>query len=61
LHQSIISSGCRKPLSDHGIGLCSTLDVNNLDVTAAMTPAFVAYNMTGHTLARAVIRPTFAV
>jgi Raf kinase inhibitor-like YbhB/YbcL family protein len=37
------------------------LDVKSLEITAAMTPAFVAYNMTGHTLARAVIRPTFAV
>ena len=37
------------------------LDVKNLDVAADMTPAFVAYNVTQHTIARAVIRPTFEV
>jgi len=37
------------------------LDVEHLPVTPDMTPAFVAYNMTGHILARAVIRPTFEV
>jgi Raf kinase inhibitor-like YbhB/YbcL family protein len=37
------------------------LDVRNLGVTAAMTPAFVAYNMTEHTIARALLRATFQV
>jgi Raf kinase inhibitor-like YbhB/YbcL family protein len=37
------------------------LDVEKLEVTADMTPAFVAFNMTGHTVARAVIRPTFGI
>ena len=37
------------------------LDVPALDITEDMTPAFVGSNMTGHTLARAVIRPTFAI
>jgi Raf kinase inhibitor-like YbhB/YbcL family protein len=35
------------------------LDVDQLPVTADMTPAFVAYNMTAHTLARALSQPTF--
>jgi Raf kinase inhibitor-like YbhB/YbcL family protein len=35
------------------------LDVEKLPVTPDMTPAFVAYNMTSHTVARAIIRPTF--
>ena len=35
------------------------LDIEQLPVTPDMTPAFVAYNMTGHTLARTVIRATF--
>lgn len=37
------------------------LDVAALDITEDMTPAFVGSIMTGHTLARAVIRPTFAI
>jgi Raf kinase inhibitor-like YbhB/YbcL family protein len=37
------------------------LDVAALDITQDMTPAFVGFNMTPHTLARAAIRPTFAM
>jgi Raf kinase inhibitor-like YbhB/YbcL family protein len=37
------------------------LDVAALDITSDTSPAFVGFNMTGHTLARAVIRPTFAI
>jgi Raf kinase inhibitor-like YbhB/YbcL family protein len=37
------------------------LDVEHLPVTAEMSPAFVAYNMTGRTLARALIQPTFKI
>ena len=37
------------------------LDVASLDVTEDMTPAYVGFNMTSHTLARAVLRPTFAL
>jgi Raf kinase inhibitor-like YbhB/YbcL family protein len=37
------------------------LDVAALDITSETTPAFVGFNMTPHTLARAVIRPTFAI
>jgi Raf kinase inhibitor-like YbhB/YbcL family protein len=37
------------------------LDVEQLDVTPDATPAYVAFNLTFHTLARAVIRPTYQV
>jgi Raf kinase inhibitor-like YbhB/YbcL family protein len=37
------------------------LDVEQLDVTPDATPAYVAFNLTFHTLARAVVRPTFQV
>jgi len=37
------------------------LDVAALDITPETTPAFVGFNMTGPTLARATIRPTFAI
>jgi len=37
------------------------LDVAALEITADTTPAFVGFNMTGHTLARGTIRPTFAI
>ncbi|HEX7744405.1 MAG TPA: YbhB/YbcL family Raf kinase inhibitor-like protein [Micromonosporaceae bacterium] len=37
------------------------LDVDRLDVTADATPAYVGFNLAFHTLARAVIRPTFQV
>jgi len=37
------------------------LNVAALDVTGDMTPAFVGFNMTPHTLARGAIRPTFAL
>ena len=37
------------------------LDVERLDVTPDATPAYVGFNLTFHTLARAVIRPTFQV
>lgn len=37
------------------------LDVAALDITEDMTPAFVGFNMTPHTLARAVIRPIFGI
>jgi len=37
------------------------LDVAALDVTEDMSPAFVGFNMGYHTLARAVMRPTFAL
>jgi hypothetical protein len=37
------------------------LDVPALDVTDDMSPAFVGFNMGYHTLARAVMRPTFAL
>ncbi|MGN9775220.1 YbhB/YbcL family Raf kinase inhibitor-like protein [Micromonospora sp. H33] len=35
------------------------LDVEHLDVTPDATPAYVGFNLTFHTLARAVIRPTY--
>jgi len=35
------------------------LDVDRLDVGPDASPAFVGFNLTFHTLARAVIRPTF--
>jgi Raf kinase inhibitor-like YbhB/YbcL family protein len=37
------------------------LDVAALDVTEDMSPAFVGFNMGDHTLARAVMRPTFGL
>ncbi|MFE0592917.1 YbhB/YbcL family Raf kinase inhibitor-like protein [Micromonospora echinospora] len=37
------------------------LDVENLDVTPEATPAYVGFNLAFHTLARAVIRPTYQV
>jgi len=37
------------------------LDIPRLDVTKDTTPAVVGFNLAFHTIARAVIRPTFAV
>jgi len=37
------------------------LDVERLDVTPEASPAYVGFNLTFHTLARAVIRPTYQV
>jgi phosphatidylethanolamine-binding protein (PEBP) family uncharacterized protein len=37
------------------------IDVDALDVTEEATPAYVGFNLAFHTLARAVIRPTFQV
>ncbi|MGI5212764.1 YbhB/YbcL family Raf kinase inhibitor-like protein [Plantactinospora sp. CA-290183] len=37
------------------------LDVESLDVTPEATPAYVGFNLAFHTLARAVIRPTYQV
>ncbi|MCM0676152.1 YbhB/YbcL family Raf kinase inhibitor-like protein [Micromonospora phytophila] len=37
------------------------LDVERLDVTPDATPAYVGFNLAFHTLARAVIRPTYQV
>ncbi|GAB3795505.1 YbhB/YbcL family Raf kinase inhibitor-like protein [Micromonospora zhanjiangensis] len=37
------------------------LDVERLEVTPEATPAYVGFNLTFHTLARAVIRPTYQV
>jgi Raf kinase inhibitor-like YbhB/YbcL family protein len=37
------------------------LDVPALDVTEDVTPAFAGFRMTPHTLARAVLRPTFSL
>ena len=37
------------------------VDVDHLDVTPDATPAVVGFNLAFHTLARAVIRPTFEV
>jgi Raf kinase inhibitor-like YbhB/YbcL family protein len=37
------------------------LDVPALDINEDMSPAFVGFNMGFHTLARAVMRPTFAL
>jgi Raf kinase inhibitor-like YbhB/YbcL family protein len=37
------------------------LDVPTLEINEEMSPAFVAINMGYHTLARAVMRPTFAL
>ncbi|WP_012184534.1 YbhB/YbcL family Raf kinase inhibitor-like protein [Salinispora arenicola] len=37
------------------------LDVERLDVTPDASPAFVGFNLAFHTLARAVIRPTYQV
>ncbi len=35
------------------------LDVDKLDLTPDVTPAYVGFNLAFHTIARAVIRPTF--
>ena len=35
------------------------LDVDKLDVPEDATPAFLGFNMFGHTLARAVITPVY--
>jgi Raf kinase inhibitor-like YbhB/YbcL family protein len=37
------------------------LDVEALDVSPAVSPAVVCFNLTFHTLARAVITPTYAI
>ena len=37
------------------------LDVDLLEVTADATPAYVGFNLTFHTLARATLRPTYQV
>ncbi len=37
------------------------LDVDRLDIGADATPAYVGFNLAFHTLARAVLRPTFQV
>ncbi|HEY0697023.1 MAG TPA: YbhB/YbcL family Raf kinase inhibitor-like protein [Micromonospora sp.] len=37
------------------------LDVAKLDITEDAAPAYVGFNLTFHTLARAVIRPTYQV
>ena len=37
------------------------VDVDRLDVTPDASPAFVSFNLAFHTLARAVITPTYAV
>jgi Raf kinase inhibitor-like YbhB/YbcL family protein len=37
------------------------LDVEQLDVTPGASPAYVGFNLAFHTLARAVIRPTYQV
>ena len=37
------------------------LDVDTLDLPKEATPAYVGFNLTFHTLARAAIRPTFQV
>jgi Raf kinase inhibitor-like YbhB/YbcL family protein len=37
------------------------LDTDDLGLTADATPAYVGFNLTFHVLARATIRPTFAV
>jgi Raf kinase inhibitor-like YbhB/YbcL family protein len=37
------------------------LDVERLDVSPEATPAYVGFNLAFHTLARAVIRPTYQV
>jgi len=37
------------------------VDVERLDVTPDSTPAVVGFNLTFHTLARAVLRATFQV
>jgi Raf kinase inhibitor-like YbhB/YbcL family protein len=37
------------------------LDVDRLDLTPDASPAYVGFNLTFHTLARAVIRPTYQV
>jgi Raf kinase inhibitor-like YbhB/YbcL family protein len=37
------------------------LDVDRLELGSDATPAYVGFNLAFHTLARAVIRPTFAV
>jgi len=37
------------------------LDVDSLEIDASATPAFLGFNMFGHTLARAVITPWYEV
>jgi len=43
------------------IFVAHAVDVEHLDVTADSPPAVVGFNLAFHTLARAVIRPTFQV
>ena len=43
------------------LGAGADVTVVSLDVTPDATPAYVGFNLAFHTLARAVIRPTYQV
>jgi len=51
------------PPPDHGphryFTVVHALDVDTLDIPAESTPAFLGFNMFGHTLARAMVVPTY--
>jgi Raf kinase inhibitor-like YbhB/YbcL family protein len=45
----------------HYVFTVHAIDVDKLDVDDSVTPAFVGFNLAFHTLARAVLRPTYQV
>ncbi|MFY1689086.1 YbhB/YbcL family Raf kinase inhibitor-like protein [Plantactinospora sp. WMMB782] len=56
--------GCAPPAGDRPhryVFAVHALDVDKLDLTPEASPAYVGFNLTFHTLARAVIRPTYQV
>jgi Raf kinase inhibitor-like YbhB/YbcL family protein len=56
--------GSAPPPGDHPhryVFAVHALDVDRLDVSPDASPAYVGFNLTFHTLARATIRPTFQV
>ncbi|HEX6500392.1 MAG TPA: YbhB/YbcL family Raf kinase inhibitor-like protein [Micromonosporaceae bacterium] len=56
--------GCAPPPGDRPhryVFAVHAIDVDHLDVTPDSTPAYVAFNLAFHTLARATLRPTYQV